>query len=134
MCVISFTAIISVLVLRVGGSEVDVRNLPFCTPSSEVICERNDTHCGVWKNRYFYPNSCRIRDITTADARKCLGDRTLAFIGDSIIRDIGTGVGLFLMGQTIEGSSEHKFDKIEESVSKNATLIGHFKGYSEVYF
>jgi hypothetical protein len=40
-----------------------------------------------------------------------LGNRTLAFIGDSMIRDFGTGVAHFLSGMTRQTASDEKNDK-----------------------
>ena len=70
-----------------------------------------DTFCGLWEGRHWKPNGCRYRHITSEEARKCVGNRSLSFIGDSQIRDMGIGVALFLSGMTIAEGGEHKFDK-----------------------
>ena len=36
--------------------------------------------------------------MSPVEARKCVGNRTLAFIGDSQIRDLAVGVAFLLMG------------------------------------
>ena len=50
-----------------------------------------DSACGQWNDRYWVPNGCEYDDITGEMARKCLGNRTIAFIGDSMIRDTAVG-------------------------------------------
>jgi hypothetical protein len=72
---------------------------------------RNDTYCGDWFGRRFRPIGCEPRDITSEQARLCLKNKTLSFIGDSQIRDLGVAVGLFLLGETVETASDKKFDK-----------------------
>eukprot|EP00607_Mallomonas_marina_P005170 CAMPEP_0182429602 /NCGR_PEP_ID=MMETSP1167-20130531/31472_1 /TAXON_ID=2988 /ORGANISM="Mallomonas Sp, Strain CCMP3275" /LENGTH=262 /DNA_ID=CAMNT_0024613521 /DNA_START=52 /DNA_END=837 /DNA_ORIENTATION=- len=58
-------------------------------------------------------------------ARKCLGNRTLAFIGDSQIRDLSVGVAYLLLGQDVMSSSEDKFDS-KHKLEWNATKIQDF--------
>ena len=43
-----------------------------------------------------------------------IGNRTIAFIGDSQSRDIAVGVAYLLMGMTLEKSSDKKFDKVNK--------------------
>ena len=75
-------------------------------------CHHNDTNCGKWNGgRFFQPYDCFYFDISSEMARKCLGNRTLAFIGDSQIRDIGTSVWYFLFGRTLDESPDEKYDK-----------------------
>jgi len=75
-------------------------------------CRNNDTDCGVWSNHFWHPHGCYFRNVTSADARKCLGDRTLAFVGDSMIRDIGFAVYALLAGNdSIQNAPTHKYDK-----------------------
>jgi hypothetical protein len=74
-------------------------------------------------------------------AARCLGNRTLAFIGDSQIRDLCVGVVYFLMGVfSLESASEDKFDghhdmgdhgtKIEDFDFWMHNVPGHnFNGY-----
>ena len=86
-------------------------------------CYRNNSYCGDWNvtQRTFRPavnsntnvyddDQCQLRLFTPAEARKCLGNRTLAFMGDSMIRDLATGISLFLQGMTVEESLDIKFD------------------------
>jgi hypothetical protein len=55
---------------------------------------------GDWdfKSRTFTPSTCVPREITPEDARKCLANRSLAFLGDSMVRDLGMAVASFLGG------------------------------------
>lgn len=89
-------------------------------------CIKNDSYCGEWHGRQWHPLGCEYRDITSEQARKCMAGKTLAFIGDSQIRDLGVAVGLFLIGQDIETSPTHKFDKKGDSIWHNCTKIGWF--------
>lgn len=74
-------------------------------------CVHNDSYCGDWVGRDWNSIGCKYRDITNAEARKCMGSRTLAFVGDSQIRDLGAAVGFFLAGQTVGNASDEKYDK-----------------------
>lgn len=87
-------------------------------------CALNDTLCGYWDGRYWKPFGCHYQDISPQDARKCLGKRTLAFIGDSQIRDIGFAVAMFLSGQSLEDASDMKFDKYD--INSNHTMKKYF--------
>jgi hypothetical protein len=91
-------------------------------------CALNDTICGQWKGRYWHPISCRYEDITPEQARKCLGNRTLAFIGDSQIRDTAVGVAFFLLGQKLEDSPSYKFDN-KGDLTVNGTRIPNFDSW-----
>lgn len=93
-------------------------------------CALNDTDCGVWnmKDRYWHPIACRYQDITAEQARQCLGNRTLAFIGDSQIRDMAVGVALFLLGETIMNAPDFKFD-YKGNPETNATRIPDFPSW-----
>lgn len=52
-------------------------------------CFQNDTYCGRWKQgRVWVPHRCNYRHVTSENARKCLGNHTIACMGDSIVRDI----------------------------------------------
>ena len=75
------------------------------------ICDKDDTMCGVWKGKVWHPTNCRYRDISSADARKCMRNRTLACIGDSMIRNMCMGVGFFLSGQSPEDGGDLSFDE-----------------------
>ena len=48
--------------------------------------------------RSFTPRNCRVSRITPRAARQCLHNRTLEFIGDSMVRDLAMAVGSFLGG------------------------------------
>ena len=75
-------------------------------------CANNDTYCGDWSGRFWKPTACVYRDITTEQAKKCIGNRTLAFIGDTQVRDIALGVSLFLLGKTLDKSSKVRFENV----------------------
>jgi len=82
--------------------------------------------CGEWKGRYWTPTGCEYEDITPADARKCIGNRTLAFIGDSQIRDTAVAVAFLLLGTTLrEEQLEGKLDK-QYDLNSNGTKIEDF--------
>ena len=53
----------------------------------------------------FTPANCRIRELTPSLARRCLRNRTLAFVGDSQIRDLAMAVGSFLGGMNNASSA-----------------------------
>jgi hypothetical protein len=101
---------------RCGGPSHSTRTRP---------CSSNDTICGSWTaERYFRPTSCEYQDITSEQARKCLGDRSLGFIGDSQMRDLAVGVALFLLGKRIETSSKFKVDhKLNNHMDANGTRM-----------
>ena len=69
--------------------------------------------CGHWDEtaRKYHPNGCIYHDVTLENANKCLKGRTLAFIGDSNVRDLGVGLLYFLNGYTEFNSSDQKFDR-----------------------
>lgn len=90
-------------------------------------CKDDDNHCGEWKmkSRFFHADNCKYQDITSAQARKCLGRRTLAFIGDSQIRDIAVAVAYFLMGETLDSAGDESFES-HHRYDTNGTKIPDF--------
>ena len=62
-------------------------------------CRNNDTDCGFWVDKWWHPHGCSYRHVTSENARKCVGNRTLACIGDSQIRDICQAVVDLLLGK-----------------------------------
>ena len=95
-------------------------------------CLMNDSYCGEWNSRkMFHPLSCDYEDISGAQARKCLGSRTIAFIGDSMIRDICIGVVNLLSGIEVPFEmSETKFDHERLNTETNISLrIADFKNW-----
>lgn len=88
-------------------------------------CSEADTYCGVWIDRYFHRKDCSYQDITSLQAKQCLGNRTIAFIGDSQIRDIGVGVKLLLEGVLLKNAPDHKFDH-NDNLNTVATQIAPF--------
>jgi hypothetical protein len=130
MIIFVFAAALAHCLLGVEGSD----QLPLCTDASirQYPCKSNDTYCGDWNERVYTPNNCRYRDVTPEQARKCVGNRTLAFIGDTIIRDIGVGVALFLSGERVETAPDVKFERRKyekEEHWKYASVIGKFKSW-----
>ena len=41
-------------------------------------CKANDTYCGSWTSKFFYPESCYYFNISTFGARNCLKNKTIA--------------------------------------------------------
>jgi len=76
---------------------------------------------------------CKYDDISGADARKCLGNRTLAFVGDSQIRDLTVGIAHLLMGVTLEEALDVKFDKNHE-LGHNGTEIGFYSMWNSTKY
>jgi len=94
-------------------------------------CLSNDTNCGQWIDRFFHPTSCYYQDISPEQARKCLGNRTLAFIGDSFIRDIATGVLNLLTGKySLQSAPNEKFE-FRRQISKRGDPIPHFQQWKQ---
>jgi hypothetical protein len=104
----------------------DIMSLQYCNlhsyPPIQPKCYLNNSYCGDWNvsDRTFTPavnpmthehdsDQCQLRLFTSAEARKCLGNRTLTFIGDSMIRDLGIAIGLFLQDKTIEESLDARY-------------------------
>jgi hypothetical protein len=90
-------------------------------------CLANDTLCGHWTDgRYFHPYACEYQDISSRQARKCLGNRTLAFIGDTHIRSIGIAVAYLLLDvYDLSQAPDEKFNHFE-NIGKNSTKIPNF--------
>ena len=85
-------------------------------------CMSNDTLCGEWHGETFEPFNCHYEQLTGAQARKCLGNRTLAFIGDSMIRDIFMGVVNFLSDTELDSKTANtKFDHERLNLGNNVT-------------
>lgn len=122
-----YTIILCNLLLLIQFTEI-YSNKPRCgAPYSLRTCANNDTDCGVWENRWWEPHNCTFHNITAESARKCLGNRTLAFVGDSQIRDLGMGVALFLMGEELDQAPDHKVDKRMEMLMTNASIVGQYQ-------
>ena len=93
-------------------------------------CASNDTYCGDWNGNFFEPLGCSYQDITGAQARKCLGNRTLAFIGDSMIRDICMGVVNLLSDVEVSPeASDTKFDHERLNTEHISKRIADFKSW-----
>lgn len=54
---------------------------------------------------------CTLRQLDSASASRCLRNRTLIFMGDSNIRDLGVATASFLAGVAPELAEASKFDK-----------------------
>ena len=78
-------------------------------------CSHNDTICGHWESKWWLPHACTYQDITSEEARQCMGNRTIACIGDSQIRDLCVRIAYFLMGvnATRHELAFEKFDYTE---------------------
>lgn len=111
------------------------KDLPLCTDPTirNQPCAKNDTYCGDWntKTREYTPNNCRYRDISNEEARTCVANRTLACIGDSIIRDLCIGLAMYLSGEKVSEGLDYKFDKKAEIQTHytNATKIDKFHSW-----
>mmetsp|Transcript_2340 Transcript_2340/g.4930 ORF Transcript_2340/g.4930 Transcript_2340/m.4930 type:complete len:340 (-) Transcript_2340:96-1115(-) len=107
---------------------------PWCTDPDIKIqpCAKNDTYCGDWVGRKYIPNNCKYREFTNEQARQCVGSRTIACIGDSIIRDMCIGLAMYLSGEKVEEGLDYKFDRKAEIHTHytNATKIGSFSSWS----
>jgi hypothetical protein len=122
-------AVSAATAMGAGAASVQGDALPFCSSLADRKCAFGDTDCGKWVGHSFRPHNCMWRDISPFDARKCVGNRTLAFIGDSQIRDIATGVGLFLAGQIPAEATVDKFDKISAELGNFSSKIAHFDSW-----
>jgi hypothetical protein len=89
-------------------------------------CKNNDTDCGSWNGRWWNPHNCHYRDVSSQNAQKCLGNRTIACIGDSMIRDICQGIVHLLLGKydTLETLRSGKFDY--DDMNEDGTIIKDF--------
>ncbi len=77
------------------------------------LCDDTDNNCGVWNmtERFWTPNKCFYQDISGEQARKCIGNRTIAFMGDSQIRDIAIATAYLLMDvYDLNSAPDEKFD------------------------
>jgi hypothetical protein len=109
--------------------------LPFCTDPiiKAQPCANNDTYCGDWDvaARKYTPANCRYREISNEQARQCIGERTIACVGDSVIRDMCIGLAMYLSNEKVENGADYKYDRKAEIHSHytNATKIGSFKSW-----
>lgn len=94
-------------------------------------CSYNDTYCGDWDipKRVFIPLGCHYEEITGAMARQCIGNKTIAFIGDSQVRDLAIGLAFLLSDVTASESPSEKFD-YKHSLGTNGTKIEDFPFWS----
>lgn len=78
-------------------------NICYGSKSYAVRCIDNDSDCGLWdlENHTWHPHGCSYRQINVEQARKCVGERVLGFVGDSQVRDLGVAMGLFLSNTTL---------------------------------
>lgn len=51
-------------------------------------CPQNDTFCGTWNGRWWNPLHCHYLDITTEQARQCLGEFPVLFIAGLLKRKL----------------------------------------------
>ncbi len=78
----------------VKSSSMKVRN--------RLTCIDDDTNCGVWVDRSWIPNSCKYRDVSGDDARRCMANKTVACVGDSQMRDLCLGLTHILYDVTVD--------------------------------
>ena len=128
-----FHIIALVLILSLSPS-VEGLPLPWCTdPTIRARpCANNDTYCGNWFGRQYTPNNCKYREITNEQARMCVGERTIACLGDSIIRDMCVGLAMYLAGEKVEEGSEEQYHKIldnHQTRYMNSTKIGWVRSW-----
>ena len=88
-------------------------------------CRNNDTDCGQWNDKWWNPYNCHYRDVTPDHARKCIGNRTLACIGDSQIRDTCLALVYLLLGIFNEKDTMlmGKFDRRSSDMDNYGTII-----------
>ena len=95
----SLVLVLLTIVTLCWGGLASKGDLPLCTDPAIRLqpCANNDTYCGDWKvnKRVYVPNNCHYRKISNIDARKCVANRTIACIGDSIIRDMCVGLAMY---------------------------------------
>lgn len=70
---------------------------------SVCVCFEINFYFSISTRRFWTPIGCEYDDVTPVEARKCMGNRTLAFIGDSQIRDLAVGVAFLLLGIDMGG-------------------------------
>lgn len=89
-------------------------------------CLHNDTMCGHWTGKWWNPHSCAYQNITSEEARRCVGNRTIACVGDSQIRDLCVRIAYFLMGinASVDMHPVDKFDALE--MVKIGSVIGDY--------
>jgi hypothetical protein len=111
---------------------ISARNdsLPSCLDASirNAPCSQQDTLCGTWEHRSYIPVGCTYRSFTTEQATKCLSNRTIACIGDSLMRDMCNGLGMLLQGYNVNQAPDTKFDKIASPFAY-AAGVGSFKSW-----
>ena len=75
-------------------------------------CSHNDTYCGRWRGRYWHPIGCEYELMSPHKASICLANRTIAFVGDSQIRDLCIGLVHYLLGNfDVESAPDHKLGR-----------------------
>ena len=102
------------------ASDTDVKKI-FCTFF-------DDLSNGTWNlsTRTYSPRNCTLRPITSEQAQKCLGNRGLLFMGDSQMRDLGTGFAFFLNGTDVMQAADKKMD-VKVSILKLYTWFSLFQ-------
>ena len=111
-------------------SAKQLSKLPYCHKNPHLLnpasCSHNNTYCGEWHNRFFYPFHCQYRNITAEQGRTCMRNRTLACLGDSMTRDLCVGLYMLLSGKAeLYNSADEKFDKRSDDHWKSAEKIAH---------
>jgi hypothetical protein len=115
--------------------EADAKGRSHCGGADHAAltrpCRNNDTDCGVWNDRWWNPHNCHYREVTPEHARQCIGNRTIACIGDSMIRDTCQAVVFLLLGKysTKETLQTGKFPY--EDMDIDGTIIQDFSFWKD---
>lgn len=72
----------------------------------------NELSGGSWDfmNRTYTPPHCRFSKMTPTLGRTCLQNKTILFIGDSQVRDLGSALAWYLSGVEVHDASNDKMD------------------------
>lgn len=120
------------------SKELMGKELPACVSGDQHkrLCSSNDTYCGKMnlEKREWKPEGCKYRDVTVDQARKCMGSRVLACLGDNMMRDLCMGVASFLSGVTPQMASKlhlEDFSRNDAVRYENTTIIRHIASWKE---
>lgn len=82
-------------------------------------CTNNDTYCGDWKDRQYFPLGCTYRQLSTKDAQKCMAHKTVACMGDSQLRGLCAGLASILYGFTVDSATDKIYhESVAEQIGK----------------
>lgn len=125
--------------MALGGVSDDNGVYPGSFYSHPRPCPLNDTYCGEWVHNKWLPvGGWTYRNVSGEQARKCLGNRTLAFIGDSMTRDFAVAVALLLQDSYVSAEDlQKKFEKASLwkkflPINEISTRIEDFENWKNV--